>query len=85
LELNLKTFLATYNTIRRHSGVRKELNVKTPYQALEKWFDINPKIFNKNPIEFKNKILSLKTIRQVEKQNLVKLNKKQMIIKDQGH
>ena len=68
LELNLKTFLATYNTIRRHSGVRKELNVKTPYQALEKWYEINPKIFNKIPIKFKNKILTLKTIRQVEKQ-----------------
>jgi transposase-like protein len=68
LELNLKKFLVTYNTIRRHSGVRKELNVKTPYQALEKWFEINPKIFNKNPIEFKNKIVNFKIIRHVVKQ-----------------
>jgi hypothetical protein len=44
---------------RRHSGVRKELNVKTPFDAIEKWFEINPKIFIENPLQFKNKILYL--------------------------
>jgi len=26
---------------------------------IEKWFEINPEIFKENPIQFKNKILSL--------------------------
>jgi len=37
----------------RHGGLRKELNIKTPFDAIEKpvvskaepWFEINPKIF----------------------------------------
>lgn len=30
---DLDRFLITYNTIKRHSGLRKELNVKTPLNA----------------------------------------------------
>ncbi len=26
-------------------GVRKELNVKTPFQVVEKWFMLKPEIF----------------------------------------
>ena len=52
-------FLFYYMLYRRHSGVRKELNVKTPFDAIEKWFEINPKIFKENPLQFKNKILYL--------------------------
>jgi hypothetical protein len=52
-------FLFYYMLYRRHSGVRKELNVKTPFDAIEKWFEINPKIFIENPLQFKNKILYL--------------------------
>ncbi len=32
---------------------------KTPYDAIEKWFEINPKIFKENPLEFKNRVLYL--------------------------
>ena len=28
--------------MQRHGGLKKELNVKTPYQAFEKWFEIKP-------------------------------------------
>jgi hypothetical protein len=42
--------------------LRKELNVKTPFNAIEKWFDIKPEIFLQKPNEFKNKILSSKII-----------------------
>lgn len=41
----LDKFLVYYNTQRRHSGLVKELGLKTPLQALEKWYEINPNIF----------------------------------------
>ena len=58
----LMTFLVYYMLYRRHGGVRKELNVKTPLQAVEKWFMLKPEIFKQNPSEFKNKIILLKPI-----------------------
>jgi hypothetical protein len=36
------------------------VNVKTPFDTIEKWFEIKPEIFLQKPDEFKNKILSLK-------------------------
>ena len=44
-------------------GVRKELNVKTPFQVVEKWFMLKPEIFKQNLSEFKNKIILLKSIK----------------------
>jgi transposase-like protein len=58
----LLKFLMYYNLYRRHGSLRKELNVKTPFEAIEKWFEIKPEIFKENPIQFKNKILSLHNI-----------------------
>lgn len=55
----LIAFLVHYMLYRRHGSLRKELNVKTPFDAIEKWFEINPKIFKKTPSQFKNKILFL--------------------------
>ena len=40
------------------------VNVKTPMQAIEKWFDMKPEIFKQKPLEFKNKILCLKIINE---------------------
>ena len=45
----LMAFLVYYMLYRRHGGLRKELNVKTPFQAIEKWFILKPKIFKQNP------------------------------------
>ncbi|MDO9155010.1 MAG: hypothetical protein Q7U47_15095, partial [Paludibacter sp.] len=56
---DMMNFLVYYNTHRRHGSLRKELNVKTPFQAMEKWYDLKPEIFKITPIEFKNKVLSL--------------------------
>jgi len=56
----LMAFLLHYILYRRHGSLRKELNVKTPFQAIEKWFEMKPEIFNQTPLEFKNKILTLK-------------------------
>lgn len=56
---DLIQFLIYYNLYRRHGSIRKELNVKTPFQAVEKWFILKPEIFRVSPEEFKNKILNL--------------------------
>ena len=55
----LMAFLVHYMLYKRHGGLRKELNVKTPMQAIEKWFGMKPEIFKQQPLEFKNKILAL--------------------------
>jgi len=56
---DLIAFLVHYMLYKRHGGLRKELNVKTPYQAVEKWFELKPDIFKENPLLFKCKILFL--------------------------
>ncbi|MCF8245555.1 MAG: integrase core domain-containing protein [Saprospiraceae bacterium] len=65
---DLMRFVVFYNLYRRHSGLRKELNVKTPYDAIKKWFEIKPEIFLQKPFDFKNKILNLTRIKQGTKQ-----------------
>ena len=52
----LNIFLIHYMMYRRHGGVRKELNVKTPFNAIEKWYELKPEIFIEKPIDFKNKL-----------------------------
>jgi len=47
-----------YILYRRHGSLRKELNVKTPYDAIVKWFEIKPEIFKENPCEFKTLLLN---------------------------
>jgi transposase InsO family protein len=59
MKTELYKFMFYYNLERRHGSIRKELKVKTPFEAAEKWFNIKPEIFKFNPIIFKNKILSL--------------------------
>ena len=55
---DLMQFLVHYNLYRRHGSLRRELKVKTPFNAIEKWFELDPKIFKEKPCEFKNKILN---------------------------
>jgi len=59
---DLLNFLVFYNLFRRHGSLRKELNVKTPFQAIEKWYELEPEIFNCTPEIFKKKYVSLKLI-----------------------
>jgi len=56
---DLMKFLIHYNLYRRHGSLRRELKVKTPFDAVQKWFDLDENIFKINPMEFKNKILAL--------------------------
>jgi transposase-like protein len=58
---DLMNFLVHYNLYRRHGSLRRELKVKTPFNAVEKWCELDPEIFKENPIEFKAKILNLHT------------------------
>ena len=57
---DLMEFLVHYNLYRRHGSLRRELKVKTPYDAVEKWYELDPDIFKENTLTFKNKILNLK-------------------------
>lgn len=61
----LTRFLVFYNLYRRHGSLRKELKVKTPLNAIEKWFEIKPEIFKEKPLEFQEKILLLKTNKKI--------------------
>ena len=57
---DLFQFMCNYNLYRRHGSLRKELNVKTPLQAIYKWYDLEPDIFITQPIIFENKLLNLR-------------------------
>jgi transposase InsO family protein len=56
---DLTKFLSFYNFTRRHGSVRKELRVKTPFNAIEKWYQLKPEIFKITPKQFKNNIQNL--------------------------
>lgn len=58
---DLAKFLSFYNLYRRHGSLRNELNVKTPYQAIEKWYGLKPEIFNITPKQFRNNLLNLQS------------------------
>ena len=57
---DLMQFLVHYNLYKRHGSLRRELKVKTPFNAVEKWYELDSKMFKEKPEEFKQKILNLK-------------------------
>ncbi len=61
LVVEVNKFLLHYNFFRRHGSLRSELSVKTPFNAVEKWFQIKPEIFKQNPSQFKQKLLIFKS------------------------
>lgn len=61
MNIDLINFLVHYNLYRRHGSLRRELKVKTPFNAVEKWHELDPEIFKTKPVNFKNKILNLKS------------------------
>lgn len=62
MNTHLMSFLLFYILYRRHGSLKKELGVKTPFEAIEKWYEIKPEIFLQKPFEFKNKLLHLQQI-----------------------
>jgi transposase InsO family protein len=61
MENGLIAFLCAYNRYRRHGSLRKELNVKTPIQAVRKWYELKPEIFKTHPDVFEKKIITLES------------------------
>jgi transposase InsO family protein len=57
LKADLDKFLVYYNLNRRHSGLKRELKVRTPFEALQCWYRINPGIFKKSPDMFQADLL----------------------------
>jgi hypothetical protein len=51
-EGGFKQVLILYNLYSRHGSLREELKVKTPHNAVEKWFELDPEIFKENPAFF---------------------------------
>jgi len=42
---DLSKFLIFYDFNRRHGSLRKELKVRTPFEAVQSWFQTKPVIF----------------------------------------
>ena len=59
MKADLDKFLLYYLFVRRHSSLQKELRVRTPYNALEKWYTIEPKIFKHPPEMFRHYAFAL--------------------------
>ena len=49
---DLNKFLIYYNFNRRHGSLRKELKVRTPFNAVQSWFQTKPEIFKILPDVF---------------------------------
>ena len=59
--IDLSRFIGFYNIYRRHGSLRRELEVKTPFDAVEKWYKLKPEIFKIKPEEFKSNIIYLQS------------------------
>ena len=51
---DLNKFLIYYNFNRRHGSLRKELKVRTPFDAVQSWFQTKPEIFKILPDVFQD-------------------------------
>jgi len=51
---DLNKFLIFYNLNRRHGSLRKELKVRTPFDAVQNWFQTKPEIFKILPDVFQD-------------------------------
>ena len=57
LKVDLDKFLIFYNLSRRHGSLKRELKVRTPFDALECWYRIDTDIFRKSPDMFRADLL----------------------------
>jgi hypothetical protein len=46
-----------YNLNRRHSSLKRELKVRTPFEAVQCWYGINPEVFTKSLDMFRADLL----------------------------
>ena len=54
VEKDLNKFLIYYNFNRRHGSLRSELKVRTPFDAVQSWFQTKPEIFKILPSVFRD-------------------------------
>jgi len=54
VQKDLNKFLIYYNFNRRHGSLRKELKVRTPFEAVQSWFQTKPEIFKILPDTFQD-------------------------------
>jgi transposase InsO family protein len=54
VQKDLNKFLIFYNFNRRHGSLRKELKVRTPFEAVQSWFQTKPEIFKILPDVFQD-------------------------------
>ena len=52
MQTDLALFLTFYNFSRPHGGLRKELKVRTPFDALHYWYALSPELFKISPEMF---------------------------------
>jgi len=57
---DLLSFMVYYNLNRRHTSLRKELWVKTPFDALKYWYEKDSSIFTEDLFDFKEKLLKIR-------------------------
>lgn len=66
MNTDLMSFMIVYILERKHSSLiseyQKELKIKTPYQALEHWYNISPELFHETPLDFKEKLLTIRAL-----------------------
>lgn len=57
LKADLDKFLVYYNLNRRHGSLKRELKVRTPFEAVQCWYRMNPEIFIKSSDMFRAELL----------------------------
>ena len=56
---DLEQFLVYYNLYRRHGGLVKEINVRTPIEACIKWLELQPELFHRKTLIIGKKTITL--------------------------
>ncbi|MFL0070705.1 DDE-type integrase/transposase/recombinase [Tenacibaculum maritimum] len=62
MDIDLTNFLKTYNLYRRHGSLRKELNVRSPFDAVKKWYSLEPFIFHHLPTKLERNLQSIASV-----------------------
>ncbi len=52
MDEDLTKFLIHYNLYRRHGSLRRELKVKTPFDAVTKWHELDSEIYKEIPLDY---------------------------------
>lgn len=66
MNTDLLSFMILYILERKHTSLISEYRgksktpIKTPYQALEHWYGISPELFHETPLDFKEKLLTIR-------------------------